>query len=148
MKKRNPLVNAAEAGFTLIEMMIVIAIIGLIMGLVGLQVTKKLDESRVSTTKIQIKQLQTALDDFRRICGFYPNGDQGLDSLLKAPAGRECKNYPAEGILSGKKVPQDAWNKDYDYQGDGTKYVIRSFGSDGVEGGEGPNKDISSEDAE
>ncbi len=135
---------AAQEGFTLIEMMIVIAIIGLIMGLVGMQVIKKLDESRVSTTKIQIKQLGTTLDDFRRVCGFYPTTDQGLDALVKAPGGRECKNYPAEGII--KKVPQDAWNNDYQYTSDGNKYVLKSLGADGVEGGEGNGKDISSEE--
>src|SRR5262245_30049920 len=117
--------QVGDQGFTLIEMMIVIAIIGLIMGLVGLQVTKKLDESRVSTTKIQIKQLGTALDDFRRYCGFYPTTDQGLDALLKAPSGRECKNYPAEGVLNAKKVPQDAWGNDYQYTSDGNKYVLK-----------------------
>jgi general secretion pathway protein G len=143
-----PAKEGTNQGFTLIEMMIVIAIIGLIAGMVGLNVIKKLDESRVSATKIQIKQLGNTLDDFRRICGFYPTTDQGLDALLKAPSGRECKNYPSEGVLSSKKVPLDAWNKEYQYTSDGNKYVLKSFGSDGVEGGDGNNKDISSEDAE
>jgi general secretion pathway protein G len=137
-----------ERGFTLIEMMIVIAIIGLIMGLVGLQVTKKLDESRVSTTKIQIKQLGTVLDDFRRVCGFYPTTEQGLDALLKAPSGRECRNYDPEGFLKSKNVPRDAWDGEFMYESDGNKYKLRSLGSDRLEGGEGVNKDISSEDAD
>ncbi len=138
--------KTSEAGFTLIEMMIVIAIIGLIMGLVGLQVTKKLDESRVSTTKIQIKQLGTVLTDFRRVCGFYPTTEQGLDALVKAPSGRECKSYDPEGFL--KKVPHDAWDGEFVYTSDGNKFILRSLGSDRLEGGEGVNKDISSEDAD
>jgi general secretion pathway protein G len=131
-------------GFTLIEMMIVVAVIGMIMGLVGLQVVKKLDEARVDTTKNQIRQLGVILQDFRRVCGFYPSTEQGLDALVKAPAGRECKNYDPEGFV--KKVPKDAWGFDFLYESDGNKFRIRSLGSDNQEGGDGVNKDISSDE--
>jgi general secretion pathway protein G len=83
----------SNAGFTLIEMMIVLAIIAMIMGFVGSKVIRRFDESKVSATTIQIKQLQVILDDFRRVCGFYPTTEQGLDALVKAPVGRICKNY-------------------------------------------------------
>lgn len=135
-----------EDGMTLIEMLIVITLIGIVMGLVGLNVTKRLDEGKVSTTKIQIKQLGVALDDFRRLCGFYPTSEQGLDSLIHAPQGRECKGYDPDGFLKSKKVPKDAWNNDFFYTSDGNKFVIKSLGQDRAEGGEGVAKDISSDE--
>lgn len=134
----------SQSGFTLIEMMIVMAIIALIAGFVGTKVIRRYDESRVSATKIQIKQLGVILDDFRRVCGFYPTTEQGLDALVKAPAGRTCKNYDPEGFI--KRIPQDAWNNDFVYSSDGSKYLIKSLGADGREGGEGLDKDISSDD--
>jgi general secretion pathway protein G len=136
--------STREAGFTLIEMMIVLAIIALIMGFVGTSVIRRFDESRVSATKIQMKQLATILDDFRRVCGFYPTSEQGLDALVKAPAGRTCKNYDPEGFV--KKVPQDAWNFDFFYESDGNKFKITSYGADNKPGGDGFNKDITSDD--
>ena len=143
-RRVSPALRQAQAGFTLIEMMIVIAIIGLLMGLVGVQVIKRLDESRVSATKIQIKQLMTVLDDFRRVCGFYPNTEQGLDALVHAPQGRECKGYDPEGFV--KKLPKDAWSNDFLFTSDGNKYEIKSLGADGKEGGDCMKKDISSID--
>ena len=138
--------ETAEAGFTLIEMLIVIALIGMIMAFVGTNVIRKFDQSRVDGTKIIIRNLGLALDDFRRVCGFYPTGDQGLEALIKAPSGRECKNYDSEGFIKGGKVPKDAWSNDFVYTSDGNKYVIKSLGADNAEGGEGFNKDISSDD--
>jgi general secretion pathway protein G len=136
---------SSQKGFTLIEMMIVIAIIGMIMGLVGLKVTQKLDEARVSMTKTQIRTLGTILDDFRRVCGFYPTTEQGLDALVKAPtAGRLCKSYDPEGFT--KAVPKDGWGNDFIYTSDGgSHYVIKSNGPAGVPGDKGA---ISSEDAD
>lgn len=139
--------NLSQKGFSLIELMIALAVMALAMSFVVTNVMKRFDEAKVSATKIQIKQLGVVLDDYRRVCGTYPTSDQGLDALVKAPTvGRLCKNYDPEGFI--KKVPQDAWNNDFDYKSDGNKYVIKSFGADGKEGGEGINKDISSEDAD
>lgn len=138
-------VQKSEAGFTLIEMMIVLAIIALVAGFVTTNVIRRFDESKVSAAKIQIKQLGVVLDDFRRVCGRYPTTDENLDALIKSPEGMGCKNYPEEGFLP-KRVPQDPWNHDFVYSSDGQKYVLKSLGADGKEGGEGINKDISSED--
>jgi len=119
-----------EKGFTLIEMMIVVAIIAMIAGFVGTSVIRRFEEAKGNATKIQIKQLTLVLDDFRRVCGFYPSTEQGLDALVKAPtAGRQCKHYDPEGFI--KKIPQDAWNQDYLYESDGNKYLITSLGPDG-----------------
>ncbi len=147
-KRREAFLNpgADRSGFTLIEMMIVVAIIGMLMGLVGLNVMKKFDEARVESTKNQIRQLGLLLDDFKRVCGNYPTSDQSLDALVHAPAGLTCKNYDPDGFIKGGKLPKDAWDKDFTYTADGQKYEIKSLGSDGKEGGDGSAKDISSND--
>jgi general secretion pathway protein G len=134
-----------QKGFTLMEMLIVIALIGLMGSFVAVNVMKRYDEAKVSSTKIQMKQIGVSLEDFRRVCGFYPTTDQGLDALVKKPEGRECKNYDADGFIAGKRVPKDAWDRDYLYTSDGNKYLIRSLGRDGQEGGEGFDKDIDSD---
>ena len=145
MKKEKKLnIHQNEKGFTLIEMMIVLAIIAMVMGFLGPKIIRRFDESKVSATKIQIKQLSVILDDFRRVCGFYPSTEQGLDALVTAPAGRTCKNYDPEGFV--KRIPKDAWNFDFVYTSDSSKFEIKSLGADGKEGGEGFDKDISSND--
>jgi general secretion pathway protein G len=138
---------SSQKGFTLIELMIVIAILGLLAALVGTNVMSKLEEAKASTTRNQIRQLATVLDDFKRVCGYYPSTDQGLDALVHAPQGRECKNYPSEGFVSGGHLPKDGWDRDFLYESDGNKFVIRSLGSDGNPGGTGNAADISSDDA-
>jgi general secretion pathway protein G len=135
---------ADDQGFTLIEMMIVVAIIGLIMGMVGLNVMRKFDEARVDTTKNQIRQLGLVLDDFKRVCGNYPSTEQGLDALIHKENAANCKNW--EEFIKGGKLPKDAWNNDFLYQVGGDKYEIKSLGSDGKEGGDGTSKDITSND--
>jgi len=144
MKKQLKVLKDA-AGFTLIEMLIVIALIGMMATFVGLNVIKHYDQAKVDTTKIQIKQLETVLDDFRRVCNQYPTTDQGLDALAHKPtSGPDCKNYDPDGFV--KKVPQDAWGHDFVFVSDGNKYTIKSLGADGQEGGDGFNADISSDD--
>jgi general secretion pathway protein G len=91
----------------------------------------------------------TVLDDYKRVCGFYPTSDQGLTALVQAPqgGGHECKNYPSEGFISGGHLPKDGWDNDFLYESDGNKFVIRSLGSDLQPGGTGNAADISSDDA-
>ena len=133
-------------GFTLVEMLIVIALIGMIGTFVIGNLSSKFQRAKVDATKIQIKQLGVILDDFRRECGFYPTTEQGLDALINKPVGRECKNYDPEGYLKGKKLPKDGFNNDFIYESDGNKYMLKSLGNDGKEGGEGVDKDITSDD--
>lgn len=132
-----------QQGFTLTEMMIVIAIIALIGSFVTVNVMKKLDEAKISSTKIQIKQLGVILDDYRRLCNLYPKTEQGLDALIKPPA--ECKNADPEGFIKGGKIPKDAWDNDFIYTSDGQKYLIKSLGGDRADGGTGSNADITSD---
>jgi general secretion pathway protein G len=134
-------------GFTLTEMLVVVALIALLGTFVTTNVINKFSQAKVSATITQIKQIGTILDDFRRECGFYPLTDQGLDALVHKPSGgRECKNYDPEGYIKGGKVPKDAWSNDFIYVSDGNKYQIRSLGADGQEGGDGLNKDLDSND--
>lgn len=135
-------------GFTLTEMLIVIALIALVGTFVTQNVISKYNRSKVDATKIQMRQMGVILNDFRRDCGFYPTTEQGLDSLLKKPMGRECKNYDPEGYISGKSIPKDGFGFDFEYTSDGNKFTIKSLGNDGVAGGEGLDKDMSSDDVE
>jgi general secretion pathway protein G len=134
-------------GFTLTEMLIVIALIALVGTFVTTNVISRYNNAKISATKTQIRQLGVILDDFRRECGFYPLTDQGLDALVHKPTGgRECKNYDPEGYIKGGKLPKDGFGNDFIYTSDGNKYEIKSLGNDGKEGGEGLDKDISSAD--
>jgi general secretion pathway protein G len=133
-----------QKGFTLMEMLIVIALIGLMGSFVAVKVMDRFDKAKVDSTKIQMKQLGVILEDFRRVCGFYPTTEQGLDALVKKPEGRPCPNYEPEGFV--KKVPKDSWDRDFTYSSDGNKYQIKSLGRDGAEGGEGYDKDITSDE--
>jgi general secretion pathway protein G len=138
--------NRKISGFTLTEMLIVIALIGLIMTFVSGNIIGKFNSAKVDSTKIQMKQLGVLLDDFNRVCGFYPTTDQGLDALVKAPAGRECKNYDPAGFIKGGKVPKDGWGNDFIYESDGANYKITSLGGDNRAGGDNNDKDITSDD--
>lgn len=135
--------------FTLTELLIVMAVIALLGTFVAQNVIGKYNKSKVSATKIQIKQMGIVLDDFKRECGFYPMTDQGLEALMTKPTvGRECKNYDPEGYIKGKSLPKDGFGFNFDYTSDGNKYILKSRGNDDKDGGEGLDKDISSEDPE
>lgn len=145
--KKPSLLSANNQGFTLTEMLIVIALIALVGTFVTSNVISKFQGAKINATKIQMKQLGVILDDFRRDCNFYPTTEQGLDALVHKPtAGRECKNYDPEGYIKGGKLPKDGFNNDFLYESDGAKYSLKSLGGDNKEGGEGNDKDITLED--
>ena len=133
-----------EAGMTLIEFMVVVAIIGSIAALVTVNVLNYLDESKVETTKIQIKNIEGALDQYKRRHGSYPTTEQGLSALVEKPTvGKVPDNYPPDGYL--KNVPKDGWGNDFQYASPGSaghKIEIISLGGDAQEGGEGSDADI------
>ncbi len=139
----------SEKGFTLTEMLIVIAIIALIGTLVTGQVFNRYNKARSEATKVQIRQIGTILDQYRLDCGFYPNSDQGLEALIEPPtSGPKCKSYDPEGYIKDHKVPKDGFDNAFQYSSDGKSYEIRSLGQDGKEGGEGLDKDLSSKETE
>jgi general secretion pathway protein G len=130
-----------EEGFTLVEILVVITIIGLIMALVGPRVLNYLSESKVKTAKIQIQSFATALDLFYLDAGRYPTSAEGLTVLVQASGGIAAWNGP---YLKGGNVPNDPWGKPYVYRSPGEHgvYDVVSFGSDGQEGGTGTAADI------
>lgn len=133
----------SQDGFTLIEILVVIAIIALIMSLVGPRVLNYLGESKVKAAKIQIQSFGSALDLFNLDAGRYPTTGEGLAALVQSPGTIPAWNGP---YLKGGAVPNDPWGKAYVYRSPGEHgpYDIMSYGSDGQEGGTGTAADITS----
>ena len=136
--------NVGQQGFTLVEMLVVITIIGLIMGLIGPRVLNYLSESKVKAAKIQLQSFGSALDLFYLDAGRFPSTEEGLTALVQRTPGVAAWNGP---YLKGGNVPSDPWNHPYIYRSPGERgaYQIMSYGSDGQEGGTGIAADISTE---
>jgi general secretion pathway protein G len=130
-----------ESGFTLVEILVVITIIGLIMALVGPRVINYLGEAKVKAAKIQIESFSSALDLYYLDAGRYPSSAEGLAALAQRPGGATTWNGP---YLKGGVVPNDPWGHSYVYRAPGEHgaYDIVSYGSDGQEGGTGTAADI------
>ena len=134
--------GAQQAGFSFIEIMIVIVIMAGIVAIVGPTLFSRLDEAKIDQAKIQMKSLVSALDLYHLDNSSYPATEQGLEALMQKPeVGVAPGNWRGPYIRS-KAVPKDPWNHDYYYQSDGSDVVIKSLGADGEEGGEGINSDI------
>ena len=139
--------KVSQSGFSLIEVLVTLTLIALGTAFIGGQVFESYEEARRKAATIQIRNLAQRLEDFRRLCQSYPTSDQGLEALIEKPtSGRECKRYPNAGFIQGGKLPDDPWENSYLYESDGRKYTIISLGNRGEEGGEGWEKDISSDD--
>jgi len=137
MKKRE---KRRENGFTLIEILVVIIIIGLLAALVGPRLFGKVSTAKLSAAKAQIELFGTALDTFRLDVGKYPTTEEGLKALREKPSGVEGWNGP----YLPKEIPLDPWKKPYIYKSPGEHgdYDLISYGLDGVEGGEGESQDV------
>jgi general secretion pathway protein G len=136
--------DAGQQGFTLVEMLVVITIIGLIMGLIGPRVLNYLSESKVKAARIQLQSFASALDLFYLDAGRFPSSSEGLTALVRQTPGVAAWNGP---YLKGGNVPKDPWNNGYVYRSPGEHgpYDIMSYGADGQEGGSGVAADISLE---
>ena len=123
----------SEAGFTLVEILVVITIIGLIMSLVGPRVLSYLSDSKVKTARIQIQGFSSAIDLYYLDNGRYPTSTEGLGALAQRPDGATTWNGP---YLNGNVVPKDPWGRPYVYKvpGQHSAYEIVSFGPEGREG--------------
>ena len=135
--------RTAQAGYTLIEMLVVLTIISLILGLVGPRVLSYLGTSKVKTAKLQMENFSSSLDLFYLDTGRYPTNSEGLAALAQRPTNVESWNGP---YVKGGRVPTDPWGNAYVYHlsGDHTPpYEIDSLGSDGHEGGTGTAADLS-----
>jgi general secretion pathway protein G len=135
--------RGGEAGFTLVEILVVITIIGLIMALVGPRVLNYLAESKVKAARIQVESFASSLDLFYLDAGRYPSTSEGLVALAQRPGGIETWNGP---YLRTGLVPNDPWGHAYIYRSPGEHgpYDIISLGSDGQQGGTGTAADIES----
>lgn len=133
--------RARRAGFTLLELLVVVVIIGLLASYVGPRYFGQLGKSEITTAKAQMQAFSRALDQYRLDVGRYPTVEQGLEALLARP-GNEAK---WNGPYLQNAVPLDPWGKPYVYRipGEKSEYDIISYGKDGAPGGAGDNADIS-----
>lgn len=129
-----------DKGFSLLELLIVMVILGLLAGLVGPKFFKQEEKGRQKTAKSQIALFETAIDTFRLDAGKFPTTEQGLQSLRVKPDGMD----KWDGPYLPKDVPLDPWGNPYVYKypGEHGDYDILSYGADGAPGGEGVNTDI------
>jgi general secretion pathway protein G len=135
----------SRAGFTLLEIMVVIVILGLLAALVVPKLIGRTEEAKQTQTRLQIKNIEQALQLFKLDNGFYPGTEQGIEALVRVPeTGRIPKNYRKGGYLD--RVPKDPWGNNYVYVSPGTNgdYDITSYGADEVPGGEDEDADINS----
>ena len=129
-------------GFSLIELMVVLVIMGLLAGLVGPRLFGKVDSSKVKTSETQVKMIRGALQTYRLDVGVYPDTNQGLSALQKAPPAAE---QFWQGPYLDDDVPLDPWNTPYQYRSPANNnqgFALYSFGADSQPGGEGIDADI------
>ncbi|KPJ78739.1 MAG: type II secretion system protein GspG [Deltaproteobacteria bacterium SG8_13] len=142
--KKNRLITDTR-GFSLIELMVVVIILGILAMYIGPKLMGRTEQARETQTRIQIEALETALKLYKLDNGIYPSTEQGLLALVEQPeSGIIPKKWRKGGYLEKGKVPQDPWGNEFIYVSPGVNgdYDIISYGADGVPGGEDENKDI------
>ena len=147
MEKRRRINKINHNGFTLIELMVVIVILGILAGLIIPRIMGRPEEAKQLKAKIQIESVETALKLYKLDNGSYPETEQGLEALIEQPeTGTIPKKWKKKGYLEKGKLPKDPWGNDFVYLSPGVHgdYDIISYGADGVPGGEDKNKDINS----
>jgi general secretion pathway protein G len=135
-----PAPNQRRAGFTLLELLVVIVIIGLLAGMVAPRYFDQIGKSNTKIARAQIVSLEKALDQYRLDMGRYPTTDEGLDSLFVKPNNEE----KWQGPYLKKAVPMDPWGRPYIYKspGDHGELDLSTLGADGQPGGTGENADV------
>ena len=145
MKNRSKPNTPNNRGFTLIELMVVIVILGILAGLIVPRIMGRPEEAKQLKAKMQIESMETALKLYKLDNGFYPDTEQGLQALVEMPeTGNVPKNWKSGGYLEKGKLPRDPWGNEFIYLSPGVhgEYDIVSYGADGVQGGEDKNADI------
>jgi len=138
-----------QRGFTLIEIMVVVVILGILAGIVVPKLLDRPDEAKRTKAAVQIKNFEESISLYKLDNGYYPTTEQGLTALVSKPeVGKIPKKYRAGGYI--KKVPMDPWGNNYVFLSPGihNEYDLISFGADGESGGEGKDADINSWDLE
>jgi general secretion pathway protein G len=147
-KQTRPLaipVAPAQQGFTLIEIMVVVFILGLLVTIVAPKIIGRSDEARRTKAAADIKAIEQALHLYKLDNGSYPTTEQGLKALVAKPeSGIIPARWNPDGYL--EKVPFDPWGRSYIYLSNGDKFILKSLGADGEEGGEGKYADVDSRD--
>jgi general secretion pathway protein G len=141
--RRPAAASERNAGFTLIEIMVVVVILGILAALVAPNVIRRIDDARVTKAKQDIRAYETALNLYRMDNFRYPTTDQGLEALVKQPTDPNIRNWKQGGYIDGLK--KDPWGFDYAYIAPGThggEYDLYTLGADNQPGGEGPDADI------
>jgi general secretion pathway protein G len=134
-----------SGGFTLIEILVVVVIIGILGAVIVPNLLGRPDQARITAAKSDIRNLSNALDIYRLDNFVYPSTEQGLEALVSQPSGfPEPKNYNPDGYV--KNLPTDPWGSPYVYERTQEGFSLFSLGADGTEGGEGLNADIHIED--
>ncbi len=130
-----------STGFSLIELLVVLVILGLLASVVGPQVMKHIGRAQTDSARLQIEDLGAALDVYYLEVGSYPGTDQGLSALVQAPTGVDNWNGP---YLKKKVIPKDPWKRDYQYTspGENGAYDLFTLGKDNQQGGEKDNQDV------
>ena len=134
-------------GFTLIELMVVIVILGILAGLIVPRIMGRPEEAKQIKAKLTIESLETSLRLYKLDNGAYPTTEQGLNALIVPPdTGNVANTYRQGGYIEKSRLPKDPWGNEFVYLSPGIngEYDIISYGSDGVPGGEGKDKDINS----
>jgi len=137
-------VHKADGGFTLLEMMVVMIIIGLLVGLVGPRLFSRVDDSKIKTAKVQVKMVKGALETLRLDIGHFPTAQEGLQLLYFPPADERLRAL-WRGPYLDEQLPLDPWGSPYQYSlpgSDGQPFALYSYGADGKPGGQDNDADI------
>ncbi|MDZ7599453.1 MAG: type II secretion system major pseudopilin GspG [Desulfobacterales bacterium] len=132
-------------GFTMIELMVVIVILGILAAIVAPKLVGRTDEARITKARVDIANLETALKLYKLDNGVYPSTEQGLQALVETPeTGTAPRNWREGGYLEKNRVPKDPWGNEFVYLSPGVSgdFDLSSYGTDGLSGGEGINADI------
>ena len=134
-------VRRRVAGFTLVELLVVLAILGMLAALVGPQVLNQLGGAKSKSATIQIRDFEQALELYKLDVGRFPRSGEGLEALVRQPSGAKGWNGP---YLKKDELPMDPWGNPYEYRVSGSKIEIISYGADGRAGGADEDADVSS----
>ena len=129
-----------SSGFTLVELLVVLAILGMLAALVGPQVLNQLGGAKSKSAAIQIRDFEQALELYKLDVGRFPSSNEGLNALVRQPSSAKGWNGP---YLKKDEVPMDPWGNPYQYRVSGSTIDISSYGADGRQGGSGEDADVS-----